>query len=98
MFRPQIQKTQVLVIMALISTCLLYFVSNSKTYINNFNVDKKHLAVNIMKKSIDIINYDNEISPYDVYRTGLIGKKNSDITTIQSTDDSLFPSLNGPMG
>ena len=75
MFRPQIQKTQVLVIMALISTCLLYFVSNSKTYINNFNVDKKHLAVNIMKKSIDIINYDNEISPYDVYRTGLIGKK-----------------------
>ena len=63
MFRPQIQKTQVLVTMALISTCLLYFVSNSKTYINNFNVDKKHLAVNIMKKSIDIINYDNEISP-----------------------------------
>ena len=92
MFRPQIQKTQVLVIMALISSCLLYFVSNSKTYINNFNVDKKHLAVNIMKKSIDIINYDNEISPYDVYRTGLIGKKNSDITTIQSTDDSFLES------
>ena len=92
MFRPQIQKTQVLVIMALISTCLLYFVSNSKTYINNFNVDKKHLAVDIMKKSIDIINYDNEISSYDVYRTGLIGEKNSDITTILSTDDSFLES------
>ena len=61
MFRPQIQKTQVLVIMALISTCLLYFVSNSKTYINNFNVDKKCLIfkelINDEIDSLYFVNY-----------------------------------------
>ena len=69
MFRPQIQKTRILFILALFSVILVYMVSNSKTYINNFNIDKKYLAVDIMTESINLIKEDKPISKEDIYKT-----------------------------
>jgi len=92
MFRPQIQKTRILLILAIISIVLVYIVSNSKTYINNFNIDKKYLAVDTMIESIKIIKENKPISKEDVYKTGLIGDKNSDITTVQYTDSLILKS------
>ncbi len=92
MFRPQIQKTRVLLILALFSIALVYIVSTSKTYINNFNIDKKYLAVDTMIESINIIKNDKHFSNEDIYKTGLIGDKTSDITTIQFTDSLILKS------
>ena len=92
MFRPQIQKTRILFALAFVSLCLVYMVSNSKTYINNFNIDKKYLAVDIMVESINIIKKNKSISPSDIYKTGLIGDANSDITTIQYKDSLILQS------
>lgn len=92
MFRPQIQKTRILFILALFSVILVYMVSNSKTYINNFNIDKKYLAVDIMTESINLIKEDKPISKEDIYKTGLIGDRTSDITTIQYNDSLVLKS------
>ncbi len=93
MFRPQIQKTRVLLILAIISVALVYMVSNSKTYINNFNIDKKYLAVDTMIESINLLKEDKSYFPdEDIYKTGLIGNENSDITTIQNTDSLILKS------
>lgn len=92
MFRPQIQRTRILFALAFVSLCLVYFVSNSKTYINNFNIDKKYLAVDIMVESINIIKKNKSISESDIYKTGLIGDANSDITTIQYKDSLILQS------
>ena len=92
MFRPQIQRTRILFALAFVSLCLVYMVSNSKTYINNFNIDKKYLAVDIMVESINIIKKNKSISPSDIYITGLIGDANSDITTIQYKDSLILQS------
>ncbi len=93
MFRPQIQKTRVLLILAIISVALVYMVSNSKTYINNFNIDKKYLAVDTMIESINLLKEDKSyFSDEDIYKTGLIGNENSDITTIQNTDSLILKS------
>ena len=92
MFRPQIQRTRILFALAFVSLCLVYMVSNSKTYINNFNIDKKYLAVDIMVESINIIKKNKSISPSDIYKTGLIGDANSDITTIQYKDSLILQS------
>ena len=92
MFRPQIQRTRILFALAFVSLCLVYMVSNSKTYINNFNIDKKYLAVDIMVESINIIKKNKSISESDIYKTGLIGDANSDITTIQYKDSLILQS------
>ena len=92
MFRPQIQRTRILFALAFVSLCLVYMVSNSKTYINNFNIDKKYLAVDIMVESINIIKKNKSISASDIYKTGLIGDANSDITTIQYKDSLILQS------
>lgn len=92
MFRPQIQRTRILFALAFVSLCLVYIVSNSKTYINNFNIDKKYLAVDIMVESINIIKKNKSISESDIYKTGLIGDANSDITTIQYKDSLILQS------
>ena len=92
MFRPQIQKTRILFILALFSVILVYMVSNSKTYIDNFNIDKKYLAVDIMIESINLIKEDNSISKEDIYKTGLIGDRRSEITTIQYNDSLILKS------
>lgn len=92
MFRPQIQKTRILFLLAFISLCLVYMVSNSKTYINNFNIDRKYLAVDVMIESINIIKKNKLISDLDIYKTGLIGNANSEITTIQFKDSLILKS------
>ena len=83
MFKPQIQKTKVLLIIALVNIVLVIFVANSKTYIKQPNFDKKVDSVDKMNQFINSIKKmeEIEIEDLDFYNTGLIGKQNSLITS-----------------
>ena len=50
MFRPQIQKTKTLVIIALINIFLVIYISNSTTYKRYDNVDLRY-------KSVELLDY-----------------------------------------
>ena len=84
MFRPQIQKTKTLVIIALINIFLVIYISQSSTYNRYDNVDLRYNSVELMSNCIESIKEieDLNISEEDYYKTGLIGLKESKITTI----------------
>ena len=89
MFRPQIQKTKILVLIAFINVLLVVYISRSTTYNKYDNVDLRYNAVELMSNSVKSIKkMENvEISKEDYYKTGLIGLKKSNITTIFEEQD-----------
>jgi len=84
MFRPQIQKTKTLVLIALINIFLVIYISKSTTYNRYDNVDLRYKSVELMSACINSIKGIEglHISEEDYYKTGLIGMKESNITTI----------------
>ena len=98
MFRPQIQKTKILVLIAFINVLLVVYISRSTTYNKYDNVDLRYNAVELMSNSVKSIKNmeDVEISKEDYYKTGLIGLKKSSITTIfEEQDIDNILNLNG---
>ena len=83
MFRPQIQKTRVLVLIALFNLLMVYISVNSKVKVFQIGYNDKIKAAKIMQKTINgykkNINY--EISDKDLYTSGLLGIQTSIITT-----------------
>ena len=83
MFRPQIQKTRVLVLIALFNLLMVYFSVNSKVKVYQIGYEHKILAAEIMQNFINefkkSINYN--IADNDIYNSGLLGLKTSIITT-----------------
>ena len=91
MFRPQIQKTRVLFVMAFVNIVLVLFISNSKTYLKQSNYKSKVEAVDKMVDYIDLFSKSEvEIEKYDFYKTGLIGKYKTSITS--KVDSSILKS------
>ena len=84
MFRPQIQKTRTLFVIAFINICLVVTVSNSLTYKEYDNVNLRYNSTQSMDRCIESIKdiTDLRILEEDYYQTGLIGVKESQITTI----------------
>ena len=70
MFRPQIQKTKTLIIMAILSYCFVIWVSQSATYISHHNQELKFKAVDIMQGCIIESTQGNSL-----YNYSLINKK-----------------------
>ncbi len=91
MFRPQIQKTKILAMMALINIILVLFISNSETYSKQSNFERKNEAVDKMVDYIDLISKSEvDIEDNDFYKTGLIGKYKTSITS--KVDSSILKS------
>tara|TARA_B100002052_G_scaffold149988_1_gene136934 strand:+ start:644 stop:1786 length:1143 start_codon:yes stop_codon:yes gene_type:complete len=88
MFRPQIQKTRILVLIAIFNLLMVYFAVNSKVKVYQVGYDRKIEASSIMKNTIDsfksLINY--EISEKDLFSSGLLGVKTSLITTKEEVE------------
>jgi len=84
MFRPQIQKTRILSIMAIISICLVIVVAKSSTFNEFENVDSRYKAVDLMSNCINSIKTINnlDIHSHDYYETGLIGLEKTRVTTV----------------
>ena len=83
MFRPQIQKTRVLVSIAIFNLLMVYFSVNSKVKIYQIGYKDKIKAAEIMQQTINGYkkNIDYDISDNDLYGTGLVGLQTSIITT-----------------
>ena len=94
MFRPQIQKTKILVIMAIFSLILVYWNSISEDYIALPNISDKINATKIMSECIESIKKieGNIIRNEDIYETGLLGDEKSSITSIVDLDQELLKS------
>ena len=92
MFKPQIQKTKVLFVLAFINILFVLYVAQSKTYTKQPNFNYKVDSSNYMQRSIDIINEmkNIEIENLDIYKTGLIGTLNSPVTS--KVDSSIINS------
>ena len=83
MFRPQIQKTRVLVAIALFNLLMVYLSVNSKVKVYQIGYNDKIKAAEIMQRSISGYkkNIDYNIPENDMYSSGLIGLQTSIITT-----------------
>ena len=83
MFRPQIQKTRVLVLIALFNLLMVYLSVNSQIKVYQIGYEHKILAAEIMENFINefkkSINYN--IVDEDIYNSGVLGLKTSIITT-----------------
>ena len=92
MFRPQIQKTRTLFLIACISMLSVYIVSKSESSIAKDGLKDKKEATRIMQKYIKSLkNIDGYIvSDKDIYNTGLIGVESSSITTIFNESNKNF--------
>ena len=55
MFKPQIQKTKILVLIALINILLVIYISQSTTYNRYENVDLRYKSVELMSNCINSI-------------------------------------------
>ena len=90
MFRPQIQKTRTLFVIAFINICLVVTVSNSLTYKEYDNVNLRYNSTQSMDRCVESIKdiTDLRILEEDYYQTGLIGLEQSRITTISNNDVS----------
>ena len=69
MFRPQIQKTYVLVMIAIFNIFLVYIASNSFEYFEKDGLNEKIMATSIMKSSIDKISSLNNPAKEDLYNS-----------------------------
>jgi len=94
MFRPQIQKTSTLVLIAIFNLLMVYLSVNSEYYVKLTGYQHKIDATKNMIHCIDEIrkNTTFEISKFDKYNTGLIGINSSTITTKIDTDFSMIES------
>ena len=92
MFRPQIQKTRTLFLIACISMLSVYIVSKSESSIAKDGLKDKKEATRIMQKYIKSLeNIDGYIiNDKDIYNTGLIGVESSSITTIFNESNENF--------
>ena len=92
MFRPKIQDTKILMIMAFIAILSVMWVSKSFEYIQSDDIVDKKDAVSIMSEYLKAIKKmpGNIISEDDLYKTGLIGVDSSLITTIFENNDKSF--------
>ena len=92
MFRPKIQDTKILMIMAFIAILSVMWVSKSFEYIQSDDILDKKDAVSIMSEYLKAIKKmpGNIISEDDLYKTGLIGVDSSLITTIFENNDKSF--------
>ena len=93
MFRPQIQKTRFLVLIASITMLTIFWVSNSIELIPADDIKEKSSATEVMHEYLQVIkeipgnNNNNEI---DLYNSGLIGEAFSPITSIFESEDNQF--------
>ena len=88
MFRPQIQKTRVLFLIATFNLILVYISANSKEYIPKSGLEQKLIATEIMKNSLELLSsIPNNIVAEDIYESGIVGVDSSVITTIFDTED-----------
>jgi len=86
MFRPQIQKTRVLFLIAVFNLSLVYISATSKEYIKKDGLNEKLKSTSIMSACYDALLDISPASTDDMYDTGLVGIESSDITTIFDTD------------
>ena len=88
MFRPQIQKTRVLFLIALFNLSMVYFAANSYMKVKQIGYDDKMKAVDNMNACLqNIRNHPSYIdNPEDIFNTGLLGVKTSLITTKEDVD------------
>tara|TARA_B100001094_G_C18189302_1_gene806023 strand:- start:3506 stop:4633 length:1128 start_codon:yes stop_codon:yes gene_type:complete len=86
MFRPQIQKTRVLFLIAVFNLSLVYISATSKEYIKKDGLNEKLKSTTIMSACYDALLDIYPVSTDDMYDTGLVGIESSDITTIFDTD------------
>ena len=88
MFRPQIQKTRVLLIIAIFNLILVYISANSKEYIPKDGLSQKLKATKIMNECIKLLSTKStDINNEDLYKTGIVGVDSSLITTIFDSED-----------
>tara|TARA_B100000965_G_scaffold101922_1_gene83692 strand:- start:157 stop:1326 length:1170 start_codon:yes stop_codon:yes gene_type:complete len=89
MFRPQIQKTRTLFVIAFINICFVVVVSNSLTYKEYDNVNLRYDSTQFMSSCIESIKdiADLRIVEEDYYQTGLIGLEQSRITTVLNNEN-----------
>mgnify|MGYP001219254672 FL=1 len=87
MFRPQIQKTHILLIIALFNLFLVYISATSKEYIKKDGLEEKLKATKIMSDCSKSLFEVAEENNNDLYKTGLVGKATSSITTIFDADN-----------
>ena len=87
MFRPQIQRTRVLFLIAIFNLTLVYFSATSKEYIKKDGLDEKLKSTSIMSSCFDTLLGVSFGNNEDMYNTGLVGVSSSDITTIFDTDE-----------
>tara|TARA_Y100000590_G_scaffold463250_1_gene629560 strand:+ start:150 stop:1292 length:1143 start_codon:yes stop_codon:yes gene_type:complete len=94
MFRPQIQKTSTLVLIAIFNLLMVYLSVNSKYSVKLSGYQDKVEATKNMIACIDEIkeNATFEVSELDKYHTGLIGVNSSKITTKVDIDSSMIES------
>jgi len=83
MFRPQIQKTSTLFFIALFNVFMVYMAVNSSTKVEQSGIEdriaatkKMHIILEEMKKE-----FSNK-QENDIYKSGVLGVKNSSITSI----------------
>ena len=86
MFRPQIQKTRVLFLIAVFNLTLVYVSATSKEYIEKDGLQEKLKSTSIMSACSNSLIDISPVSEEDMYNTGLVGIASSDITTIFDTD------------
>ena len=87
MFRPQIQRTRVLFLIAIFNLTLVYFSATSKEYIKKDGLDEKLKSTSIMSSCFDTLLDVSSGNNEDMYNTGLVGVSSSDITTIFDTGE-----------
>ena len=92
MFRPQIQKSRILVFMALITMLSVFWVSNSMEYIPTDDINEKKEATRIMSSYLKSIK--NKVksieNPNDIYESGLIGLDSSAVTSLFDNKQNSF--------
>ena len=62
MFRPEIQKTRILIAMATVTMLTIFWVANSIEYIPADNIQEKMIATKKMSEYIESINTISEIN------------------------------------
>ena len=89
MFRPQIQKTSTLLVIAIFNVMMVFLAVNSETKIKNNSFDEKVAATKNMLKCINGVKElrNKEITKNDSFKTGLIGEHSTSITTKLDTKD-----------
>jgi len=87
MFRPQIQKTRVLVLLAILSLTMVFIASNSTVTDIALGYDYKLSSAKIMDSAIKVLKKEVKAKGYTIYKdidpntTGLIFKEDSPIRT-----------------